>query len=45
LLLGFVLNTALQQMHLTSSDSRKIPQNVQRFCPISYLILLGTDSA
>jgi hypothetical protein len=45
LLRGFVLKTALQQTHLTSSIVRKIPQNVHRFWPISYLILFGTALA
>lgn len=45
LLLGFVLNTALQQIHLVSSTFKKIPQKVHLFWPISYLILFGTDSA
>jgi hypothetical protein len=31
LLRGFVLKTALQQIHLTSSNDRKIPQNVHLF--------------
>jgi len=43
--LGFVLKTALQQIHLASLIERKIPQNVHRFWPISYLILFGTGFA
>jgi hypothetical protein len=31
LLRGFVLKTALQQIHLTSSMDKKIPQNVHLF--------------